>query len=213
MNDLKAVHKSRFLFLEKIYIEGLANTNLIFDEAEIHSMADAVGIERDSLEPLVQYLVDEGLLELFSMDGDLKITHAGIKEVEKARLNPERPTVHFPAIQNILHIQNASNNQIQQGTHGSTQSQVIENDAVKELLTLVAQIKNDFGKHPPPEDVRSDVEAHILTIEAQTRAKKPLATVISSALHALKDFAIICSADVAAHGITQFLATHRFLNF
>jgi hypothetical protein len=60
-------------------------------------IASNLGLAEELADPIAQYLVEEGLLEWFSM-GHLAITHRGIVEIETGIETPNQPTDHFPAV-------------------------------------------------------------------------------------------------------------------
>jgi hypothetical protein len=93
---LEERQKNRWLMLQKIYeiAEGVSETHLINMYEEV---GEQLGWERKKTEATFDYLEGEGLLKIMTSGGGIMLTHQGVKEVEEAATNPEKPTLHFPA--------------------------------------------------------------------------------------------------------------------
>jgi hypothetical protein len=93
--------KNRWLMLQKVYkiSEGVSETYLINMYEEV---GEQLGWKREKTEATFDYLEGEGLLKIMTSGGGIMLTHQGVKEVEEASKNPEKPTLHFPA--NVMYI-------------------------------------------------------------------------------------------------------------
>ena len=74
--------------------------------------------------------------------GCVCLTHAGVVEIEAALSQPDKPTEHFPV--NIIHIEQMSHSQIQQGTVGSTQSGTFASLDLAAVAEFVRGLKPSF---------------------------------------------------------------------
>src|SRR5580658_5444775 len=97
MVDLVEIKKKRFLYLSKMYEESNGSTNAAF---KMDDIGVELGLDNDSVRNIVNYLIDEGLIEPFALGGTIQLTHWGIKEVEQAYEHPTESTEHFSPIVN-----------------------------------------------------------------------------------------------------------------
>jgi hypothetical protein len=98
--DLNEKKKNRFLFLKSLYEASNGDTGAMFDQ---HEVGAELKFPYDETRRIVEYLIGEHLLEARAMGGVIGLTHWGIKEVEQALENPDKPTEHFLPI-NIINI-------------------------------------------------------------------------------------------------------------
>jgi hypothetical protein len=91
---LEERQKDRWLLLRKVYetVEGRSETHII----NMYKAGDELEWENEKTEAAFDYLRGEGLLKTMTTGGGIVITHKGVKEVEQAESNPEKPTLHFP---------------------------------------------------------------------------------------------------------------------
>ncbi|GAA4100437.1 hypothetical protein [Mucilaginibacter panaciglaebae] len=139
--NLIEIKKNRFLYLQKIYEESGGGTNAAFDMTEV---GNELGFDYMLTRNIVDYLINEGLIEPYALGGSIKITHWGIKEVEEAIENPSESTEHFAPINtyNInIHssgegnIINTGNENIISITTSSNTKQITEK--VNEIITVL----------------------------------------------------------------------------
>src|SRR5690349_70026 len=90
--DLQKKKTDRFKFLLKIYEAVDGRTGYTLDGWEV---GKALGFDRDYSTAIYYYLNDEGLVEPMGAGIRLGITHQGIKEIEEALEQPDKPTEHF----------------------------------------------------------------------------------------------------------------------
>ncbi len=165
MIDIKQIKKMRFDFLNTLYDEADRD---IWKISFVAKIGDKLGFDAREAEKIAQYLHDEGLIEIIDKDRHIRITHAGIREVEEAREHPEKPTDHFP--KNVIAIGTMIGSQISQASPGSTQLNVFSADdrrAVEEDLALLKE-RIDQLELPPQQE--SDLRAEMETIEAQMKS-------------------------------------------
>ena len=67
------------MFLQKLYETTGGNTVPIVD---IFELGSELGFDKSEIENIVDYLSDEGLMELITLGGGSRITHSGIIEIE-----------------------------------------------------------------------------------------------------------------------------------
>jgi hypothetical protein len=89
---------------------------------------------RHELNEAIAYLRDEGLVEQNGMF--VSITYKGVREVEQAISNPQRPTEHFqPAV--IQYFQAPIYGGVQAGDQGNVQNISVQMDLERQASTLV----------------------------------------------------------------------------
>jgi hypothetical protein len=100
MNILEERQKNRWLLLQKMYemSEGRSEGYSI----NMYAAGEQLGWNQKEIEATFQYLQGEGLVKSINIGGGIRLTHQGIREVEEAENNPDRPTLHFPS--NIINI-------------------------------------------------------------------------------------------------------------
>ncbi len=197
MDTLTQKKTDRFRFLNALY-ERSGGKQLHFEN--MFELGESIGLDRDTSHNVADYLVGEHLAEHRGIGGVISITHHGIVEVERALSEPENQTPHFPPVINILNIQSMVGSQIQQGTHGSSQTQSTttnELDAIKHLLdTLRTHLD---GLSLPARD-KDEVIAEIKTLEAQVGSTKPKSMIIRESLKTLRSI-VEGVASTAAAGV------------
>jgi hypothetical protein len=128
-----------------------------------------------------QYLVDEGLLKWAAFGGVMEITHRGIKEVEQAHSEPDKPTLHFPAV-SLIQIGTMTNSQIHQGRGDSVQQMAHvtgdESDGLKAFLAALDGVKRELALSA---EAQAEMEVQIATIEAQMKSARPNRSILKSA--------------------------------
>lgn len=174
MINIEEMKKRRFQFLRRLYELTGGDRSKLYDYLNI---GEELGFDRELTSNIVEYLVGEGLIESQAY-GHFGITHLGVREVEEALSNPNKPTSHFPPV-NIIHIGQMINSQIQQASPDSTQVVTIgeeKNEEVKEVLQSLKKSIDQLGLNLQQ---KSDLQAEIQTIEAQVSSSKPKADIIA----------------------------------
>ena len=181
MVDFKEIKKNRFDFLRTLYDETGGD---IWKSYFIVDIGRKLGFDPDEAEKIAQYLHDEGLIEIVSKDRNIRILHAGIKEVEEAMEHPDKPTDHFPV--NIIHVGQMIDSQIAQASPGTTQLNILTADdrrTIEEDLALLKEHLDELKLLPEQE---SDLRAETETIEAQMKSSKPKWIVIKQSFGTIK---------------------------
>jgi len=125
----------RFRFLKYLYERTDGN------EAAYAEVAQHLGVPLEEYQVEFHFLVEEGLVE--RSRGIVRLTHAGMVEIEKALSQPDKPTEHFPV--NIIHIEQMSHSQIQQGTATSAQSTALRTEErTADTLSVVYESLDAF---------------------------------------------------------------------
>lgn len=144
--NLTEIKKNRFLYLQKVYDESGGGTNAAFDMTEV---GNELGFDYMLTRNIVDYLINEGLIEPYALGGAIKITHWGIKEVEEAIENPSESTEHFAPINtyNInIHssgegnIVNTGNNNIISLSNNVNKDEAT--DKVNQIITTLEESEN-----------------------------------------------------------------------
>src|SRR6267154_1098308 len=164
MNRLEEKRANRFRFLNAVYELTDGQRQSMVSMWEI---GDGLNLSRDEVANTVQYLVGESLVEHIAMGGEIGITHYGIVQVEEALSEPERPTHYFPPVVNIMHVHSMVNSQVQQGSHGSSQSQQINQNDLSAIRDLIAGLADAVGTSGLTTAAQAELEAEIATLQAQ----------------------------------------------
>ena len=184
MDALTKKKTDRFRYLNLLY-ERTGGQRLKF--LDMWDLGGELGIGRDDTHVLVDYLVGENLAEHRGIGGIIGITHYGIVEVERALTEPETPTKYFPPVINVLNIHSVVGSQIQQGTHGSTQTQTVTTNDTEAIRALVSSFREKLSELPLDQADKSDAEAELQTLEAQLRSSKPKTAIIRESLKTLRN--------------------------
>jgi hypothetical protein len=123
-------------------------------------VAANIGMQEEDVAAAVRYLAGEGLIRTRGSNPGTHFTmeHAGIVEVEKARLHPTQPTEHFPvSVVNL--VINGPVGVVQTGAGGIAH---VQQTLDVDLEALLQQLKNAVppGRvelHEAVEDLRDEV--------------------------------------------------------
>ncbi len=188
MNAIKEMKTKRFQFLHKLYeLTG-------GDESELFSMfeiGEELGFDRDLTVKIEQYLCREGLISqgrggLGTRDRDVGISHRGVKKIEEALDNPDRPTHYFPAAINITSIGTMIGSQLQIDSPGATQVATFNENGYEGLKEVIQSLKESIDQLDIDPQQKSELQADIQTIDAQIYSPKPKATIITECLGSIK---------------------------
>jgi hypothetical protein len=197
MDDIEQKDARRFQILEKAYALMEKNSDSLFNQEDIQQ---ALGLSADELNPVMEYLTNEGLFKEIAFGGVYEITHRGIKEYEQAIRQPTERTEHFPAfteIHNIINIERMEQSQIQQGTVNSSQEQVITDDKRQRLHATIAESRPliaDFGDPGSREEMMANVD----TAAAQLRRNAPSTPIVRESFRSLRTVAEQVGASLIA---------------
>lgn len=145
MVDVNKKQLARLKFINELYDQVDGDSDSYVGSMEV---GRAIGMnDLREVESVMHYLADEGLLDIKGFGDDdgppIGLTHQGIVEIEQARTNPKQRTEHFPAMINVINVQNMHGSQIQQGTTSSTQIQVNKTvnieTPIREIISRIEQ--------------------------------------------------------------------------
>jgi hypothetical protein len=168
--SLQEKKEQRLLFMHRLYE---ASDGLTLYDIDSTELGKELGWSDEVTQNVVEYLLDEGLLE-FPGSGDLvAITHAGVVEVETALEAPQQGTEHFPPAANVMVINQMIGSQVQQGAIGSQQHGTF-NEPSRDQLRAVAELLRtmlpDLGLD---DDDHQEAEAELSTAEIQLGSNRP----------------------------------------
>jgi len=126
MVDIEQLKKHRTDFLVKLYELSKGD---IYASISMWELGASMNLERESISPIVEYLIGEGFIKAAGLGGFISITHNGIKESENI-LNPTK-TQKLDRPINIIKVENMTNSQIQQASSNSQQVYVATPDEQK----------------------------------------------------------------------------------
>ena len=205
MDVLTKKKTDRFRFLNCLYERTDGDYHAFEDMWEVGA---EVGLTSDETDRVMEYLNGEGLATHRAIGGAVAITHAGLQEVERALSAPEAPTHYFPAVVNILQVQSMVGSQIQQGSHGSTQtqSQTITQNEVAAIQALVTALQTGLGALGLGAVANAEAEAELQTLKAQLQSSKPKSSIIRESLKTLRNLVEGVASNAVAAGILPLFA-------
>src|SRR3569832_1228025 len=114
----------------------------------------------------------------------ISITHFGIKEVEAALSEPDKPSHYFPPV-NVINVHQMNNSVIQQGNLHSQQSASFS-EVVGDLIKLLSSLVEAIPELMLKDEARAELDADIKTIQVQHDSKKPKKAIIKESLHSVQ---------------------------
>ena len=146
IEELKRRQALRFTFLRRLYEVSGGSTRGAIQMEEIGS---EFGLDRKETGRIVDYLHEERLVDSFAAGGMIKITHAGVVEVEEAIAEPEQPTEHFPSVviaETYIQAQTISNSQFQIRTTDSQQQiGTVSGEELRELIGDLRRLVSELA--------------------------------------------------------------------
>lgn len=188
MNSIQNKKQDRFKFLKAIYDAVDGEQNSIIDGALI---GQNLGFDRSYTKNVFYYLQEEALIEGMGAGLHLSITHYGIKEVEQALSEPEKPTEHFlPFNQyNTINISNMNGGAIQQATINSNIS-IVSNDTIINVENYIEKIRKFVNEDIEDKELKDELLADIETISQQSKSPKPKSAILKLTLNSIKDILV-----------------------
>ncbi len=182
MIDIEDIRKKRFQFLSALYKEtdGYPFTMHL----TIADIGEKSGIGSTDAEKIAQYLDDERLIEIMDKDRHIRILHGGVKEVEDALSQPDKPTKHFPPM-NVIYVEQMYDSQFAQGP-GATMYIVTAEDR-RTIVKAISLLKEHLDEFDLPHEQKSDLQADAETIEAQMKSSKPKWTIIKESAASINE--------------------------
>ena len=200
--DIQEMRKKRFVFLRKCYEVSEGSTLQIF---EMWKVGEELGFDRKLTGVVTEYLSGEGLIKYTTLGGGISMTHGGIVEIEQALDNPDEPTDHFPPL-NVIYVGQMIDSQIQQASPAAAQVTFREGKD-EELRALVESLSNSIEEFGLDDQEKSDLQAEILTIEAQTSKSKPNRTIIAESLTSIRTILEQAAGAALAVGFIEVIKT------
>jgi hypothetical protein len=142
----------------------------------------------------------------------VRITKAGIDEVEQAYADPDKSTPHFPPLSIIHNViyGGVHGSTVQQGTTHSTQtvdnSQSVDWERLREILHDVRSVAAGL-----PADQREEVLADVDALEAQSRSPRPKAAIVQVCLTSLRAVLANTAGNIAAAPLIQWMQAHEWV--
>lgn len=203
MDTLTKKKTNRFCFLNRLYEVSDGNTMKI---VSMWDVGDTAQLTRNETENVVNYLVGEHLVEHRTIGGGISVTHHGVVEVERALSAPESPTHYFPPIVNIMNVQSMVSSQIQQGTHGSAQSQVANTNDIEAIRALISKFGASIHELPISAEEKAEAQAELRTVEAQLASSKPKPLILRESLKTLRNLAEGVASNAVAASLLPLFA-------
>ncbi|MGR3309885.1 MAG: hypothetical protein ACUZ77_03840 [Candidatus Brocadiales bacterium] len=203
MVDIEEMKKKRFQFLKKLYEMTEGDRYKSFVKYQI---GEGLDFDKELTDKITQYLNGEELINFPVIGGYVAISHEGIREVEEALSNPDEPTSHFPPI-NIIYVGTMTNSQIQLNSPEATQIVTIDGDKLEELKDLIQSLRESINQLNLQPQQKSDFQAEIQTIEAQTSSSKPKASSITECLGSIRRILEGATGSVLASDLLSKIVT------
>lgn len=182
MTPLEQKKQNRYLFLELLYKDSNGNTGAMFNMWEV---GEELKINRNETQLIVDYLTGENLIEPRALGGGIVLTHWGVKEVEEALQNPDKPTEHFLPI-NIINIGSMHNSTLQQATANSTINFHFDSKKIADLDGVISSIKKIQDTLYISIDLHKELVSEIQTLEIQSQSPRPKNIIITESLKTIK---------------------------
>jgi hypothetical protein len=176
--DVEERYRNYLRFLNELYEKAEGSENPIVNMWEIGEKIGTGGLSSVETQNIVNWLKGEGLIKGRAIGGIIGLTHRGIREVEDARMHPERPTKYFSpnVINNVINNYGTMYNPaIQQGTSNSNQTITITQQQHESIIEAIRQIKEIIQQEGKsiPDEKREELGQEIALAEIESKAKKP----------------------------------------
>lgn len=198
--DLKKLKKERFDFLNKVYESVKGSTSYMVNMWDV---GNELNFSREQTHSIFNYLNDEGLVEPMALGGGMAITHYGIKEIEEAFSEPDKPTEHFLPINNYnINIGVMNGGAVQQATNNSTINYTNSNEVINAITDFTKELKQFIDNSNLSNDEVEELQTDIQTIEVQSNSKKPKTEILKASLNSIKTIIEGTIAGVTTNVIT-----------
>jgi len=202
MNTIDEAKKKRFQFLHRLWELTGGDETKRFGMFEI---GEELGFDEDSTVTIGQYLSGEKLINprpaCGTRDKEIVISHQGVREIEEAFGNPDRPTQYFPAVINITSIGAMTDSQLQIDSPGATQVATFNENEYEELKEVIQSLKESIDQLGIDQQQKSELQADIQTIDAQMSSSKPKAAIITECLGSIKRILEGAAGSALASGL------------
>jgi hypothetical protein len=187
MNTIEETKKKRFQFLHKLWELTGGDETKRFGMFEI---GEELGFDEDSTVKIEQYLSGEELIihrpGCGTHDREIGISHLGVRTVEGALSNPDRPTQYFPAVINITSIGTMTDSQLQIDSPGATQVATFNENRYGELKEVIQSLNELIDQLDIGQQQKFELQVDIQTIEAQMSSPKPKAAIITECIGSIE---------------------------
>lgn len=181
--DLEKEKANRLRFVKLLYEKSGGDE---FNWVSMWDLGKELGFDSGTTQRITQYLNGEHLLKHQALGGTIGITHWGVKEMEQALSDPNKPTTHFPAVVNVIQIAgDVVGSQIQQATEESQQIQITQ-DTQRALTEFLSRLEKDLTEIKAEANTLRDLKADIQTIKAQLGAAQPKRSIVREALSSVR---------------------------
>lgn len=198
MDTLTKKKTDRFRFLNRLY-EVTDGNKMAF--VSMWDLGNDLQMTREETAMVADYLSGEHLIEHRAIGGIISISHYGVIEVERSLSEPETPTRYFPAVVNVLNINNMSGSQIQQGTHHSSQTLSNTINDTEAIRLFIESLKANLSEISLVASDLADIKVDIQTVEAQLQSSRPKLSILRESLHSIRTIL----ESVASSAITSEL--------
>jgi hypothetical protein len=193
--------------------QGLRLLNALYESSQkdfvepidLEQVAGQSGMSSSEAEAASKYLVASGLAEHTSLSNQkVRITRAGIGEIEEALKSPEKETEHLSSMNNTIYVQNMIGSNIQQATTGSSQKIEITPAGLEQLRILITDLDDAVSAldgRPEQKELRAEVD----TIKSQLEKKQPSTLIVGESLRSAKAMIEGTIAGVAANVLSPSL--------
>jgi ketopantoate reductase len=193
LERLQAKKILRAKYLNALYdaVDGNSRSRVGCDE-----IATKLGMTRQEMDPVLQYLKEERLLEFVDVSGRIAITHQGVLEIEQAREKPSQPTVHFPAL-NIF-VGNVTNSQVTQGSPHSVQTGTFTFTNKSDVAEFISQLKSATPELGLNADMLQELRADLDALQSQVQSNRPKFGIVKECLSSLRRILEGATAKIVA---------------
>jgi hypothetical protein len=179
---LEQKKQHRLIALETIYDLMDGRTDGACDSDEFFTKLETLGVSHNDTDAAMTWLSNEGLAK-WAASGLIGITHDGVREIEKARDNPEGGTEHFTpvVIRNVNHFHGAVGG-FQQGSNNSMHV-AQQFNAPAAIIDHFAAIRKEVEQLPEPK--KADAIELVEAMEAEAKKPEPKHVIFASYAMAL----------------------------
>ncbi|SDP94698.1 hypothetical protein SAMN05428975_3976 [Mucilaginibacter sp. OK268] len=169
MIDISQIKKDRFRYLNYLYEQAGGSLNAVYDMEEL---GNELGFEYNLMRNVVDYLMNEGLIEPHGLGGTIRLSHKGVKEVEQANESPDEATEHFgPIITYNIHSSGEGNIVNMGNNNVFNLSQTFDRSAIKAQTQKIKDVLGDDIFID--EDKRNEALALLTLLLAEVQAGGP----------------------------------------
>ena len=199
MSSLEERRANRLRFMHRLYELTQGNRDKPVMPA---AMAIDLALPEDEIDVTVQYLEGEGLVEQFTY-AYIRITHAGVRQIEEALSNPQVATEYFPPAINVIVAESISGTTIQQGTAASTQVVVAPAESLASLRDFIAALDARAASLKLSDDQATELRSEMATLRAQLDSTRPKASIMREALLSIRSILESAAGSGVAYLLPQ----------